>query len=503
MKFYISLLTFWPLAFCFSCEQSIEGIDKIYLINLDSRADRLNKVQSTLQEYEIAACRFPAIDGHKISFDTLIDIAFICEPELSSQRWLTTPLKDGTLSYTLLSKNAKPMPVFSEWMSIGAVGCALSHLSILKEAYELEYETIWVLEDDILILKNPNILSKLIKELDSLTNKEWDILYTDSDEIGLENCSPETFWWMWRPDFDQNISFTFRQKLNDTFTRIGSRSRTHSMIIRRSGIKKILDHFEKHRLFLPIDHEIAFAKDIILYMLSDSVVTFNTLEDTNIQKVESLTFINHDELWSNHKENVINNLSLFPGWCNSEKAECLMDFLYKRQDHSFLCVEIGTFGGSTSFPIISTLKYFKKGHLYTIDAWNHENALEGLTKNDPNYLWWSNVNFEFLKDNFKEQLSSLNLSEWCTIIHDSSSMAVNNFKDNSIDMLFIDGNFSEIGSFQDLILYFPKVKKGGYIWLNDANSFSKRSSIGFLIEKCDFIAEESLRNSCVVFQKKY
>lgn len=502
MKFYFHFIAFWPLAFCSSYEQPIKGIDEIYLINLDFRSDRLNTVQNALHEYKISASRYPAIDGHKIPIETLLDIAFQCPPELSNHRWLTTPLKDGALIYTLLSKEATPIPVFSEWMSIGAVGCALSHLSLLKEAYELGYETIWVLEDDILILKDPKILSKLINKLDSITNKQWDLLYTDSDDLGFENCSPESFWWMWRPDFDENITFTFRQRLNNTFIRIGSRSRTHSMIIRRSGIKKILDHFEKHRLFLPIDHEIAFAKDIILYMLSDPVVTYNTSSDTNIQKVESLTFINHDSLWSNHKENVLKKISLFPGWCHVEKTEWLMDFMYKHQNHSFFCVEIGTFGGSTSFPIISTLKFLKQGHLYSIDAWNTKNALEGLEKNDPNYFWWSIVNFDFLKNNFIEQLSNLNLSEWCTIIHDSSLMAVNNFKDNSIDILFIDGNFSETGSLQDLKTYFPKVKEGGYIWLNDANMFSKRSSIGYLIEKCDFIAEESLRNSCAVFQKK-
>ena len=67
-------------------------------------------------------------------------------------------------------------------MSRGEIGIALSHLSVLQDAYDSGYETIWVMEDDIKIVSDPNMLSELIGELDVLLGKgNWDILFTDQD----------------------------------------------------------------------------------------------------------------------------------------------------------------------------------------------------------------------------------------------------------------------------------------------------------------------------------
>ena len=57
---------------------------------------------------------------------------------------------------------------FCHCMSVGTIAICLSHLSILQDAYDRGYKTIWVLEDDIQVApgKNPNILSELIEKLD-------------------------------------------------------------------------------------------------------------------------------------------------------------------------------------------------------------------------------------------------------------------------------------------------------------------------------------------------
>jgi len=51
-------------------------------------------------------------------------------------------------------------------MSRGAIGIILSHLSVLQDAYDAGYETIWVMEDDIELLGNPHSVSDLISELE-------------------------------------------------------------------------------------------------------------------------------------------------------------------------------------------------------------------------------------------------------------------------------------------------------------------------------------------------
>lgn len=465
---------------CFlSVGEAVEGIDKIYLINLDHRVDRLVRSQDALAPYGIKACRFPAVYGRKLSVETLKDVALECVSGMC--RWMRVPLKEGELGYAFA---AGAQPAFSEWTSIGDVGCCLSHWAVLREAYESGYETIWVMEDDILVEKDPHVLTGLIEKLDLMSEGKWDVLYTDADELPLE-CVPECYWWMWRPDLapQGDVRFSYRERVGEDFVRIGSRNRTHSMIIRRSGMKKLLDHFENNRIFLPIDHEIAFAKDIVLYMLSYPVVTFDSQGDSDIQVSEP----------------VIENVSGFYGWCSGEKEERLREFVLRHSPR--LCVEIGAFGGSTSYPIVSALKVLGTGHLYAIDAWSHEEAIRGFSSDDPNYEWWSSVDFEGIKVAFRKQLWARGLSPWCTLMQASSLKAVERFTDHSIDMLYVDGNFSAEGSLSDVMAYFPKVKPSGYIWLNDAHAPMKRASVAYLMERARFIPEASLRNGCVVFQK--
>ena len=44
---------------------------------------------------------------------------------------------------------------FSLALSRGAIGIILSHLSVLQDAYDAGYETIWVMEDDVEVLQMP------------------------------------------------------------------------------------------------------------------------------------------------------------------------------------------------------------------------------------------------------------------------------------------------------------------------------------------------------------
>lgn len=496
---FLTCLLFFQPSYCTPFPDTLKGIDQIYLINLDHRNDRLASVQAMLAPYGIYPSRFSAVYGKNIPMKTLCDIALICTPDMAKKWWMTTPADDGTLSYTLLNDKTAPQHVFCEWMTIGAVGCAMSHFSILKEAYEHNYETIWVLEDDILVDKDPRLLPELIVKLDQITGGNWDLLYTDRDDLSPDTDLSKKWWW--RPDLapEGDLRHSEREIISDDFIRIGSRIRTHSMIIRRSGIKKLLDHLQKNRLFLPIDHEIAFASGISLYMLSYPVVTYNPGADTDIQKPNPLPAVDHTRQWTNYKRKILDNASSFPGWCTREKAHCLMDFVQRHQP--LLCVEIGAFGGSTSYPIASALKFAKKGHLYAIDAWSNPEAVSGFAADDPNYPWWETVDLILVKDTFINELSQKKLMPWCSVIHATSRQAAAEFADNSIDMLYVDGNFSSSGSLEDLVTYFPKVKPGGHIWLNDANILSKRPTVAFLMERATFIPQESLRNWCALFQK--
>lgn len=260
---------------------SIKNIDYVYVINLDMRPERLKYTLEQLKPYGIVPERFSAIYGWNIPFSVLNDIGVHFAPGMwSARRYNQTPSQwNGETHLVSSSQIAFGSTIFSTETNLGAIGCTLSHLSVLKDAYESNYETIWVMEDDIHIVKNPHLLSNLIEKLDLFVGKEnWDVLYTDCDYLmGLDENKDlfEQIPMKWRPDMP---NFDITQFLECTpvgehFLKIGSRLRTHSMIIRRSGMQKILDFYENHQIFLPIDHELFFIPKMQFYVPRENVAT--------------------------------------------------------------------------------------------------------------------------------------------------------------------------------------------------------------------------------------
>ena len=79
----------------------------------------------------------------------------------------------------------------------------------------------------------------------------------------------------WRPNFaplnpDQ---FLINQQVSPQFKKIGARYGAYSMILRRSGMKKILNFIKRHRIFLPYDMEFYLPPNINLYSVTDDVVS--------------------------------------------------------------------------------------------------------------------------------------------------------------------------------------------------------------------------------------
>jgi GR25 family glycosyltransferase involved in LPS biosynthesis len=267
-------------------EQQIRNIDFIYLINLDQRPERLERCRQQLMPYGIHPFRFSAVYGWTLSVDTLNDIGVKFLPGMERGHWASHfPFDgDGNPEDDFLREACYGKTYFSRWMTRGAIGCALSHLSVLQDAYDSGYQTIWVMEDDIDIKDNPHKLADLIDSLDALVGSEgWDVLYTDMVES--EHClDPKlSYWWMWRPDLPSmdNTALAKLTILNEDFAQIGSRAFVHSMIIRRSGMKKILDFIKNKGIYIPYDHELSLAPGIQLYCLRKNLVTFKkTSSDT-------------------------------------------------------------------------------------------------------------------------------------------------------------------------------------------------------------------------------
>ena len=111
-------------------------------------------------------------------------------------------------------------------------------------------------------------------------------------------------------------------------------------------------------------------------------------------------------------------------------------------------VEIGVHKGDLSKCILSNWD----GTLYMVDTWSpmedyHDDSMSGDL--------FTNLNKTI--ENIKEY------QDRGLIIRMTSEQASNLFADNSLDFVYIDGNHKYEYVLQDLNLWYPKVKKGGYL----------------------------------------
>lgn len=195
-------------------------------------------------------------------------------------------------------------------------------------------------------------------------------------------------------------------------------------------------------------------------------------------------------------------LPTIQGWCTIEKATKLIELIVSNKLET--CVEIGVFGGSSLVPQAMAIRYNGGGLVYGIDPWENNSALEEMVHPD-HRKWWGELNYNTIYNDCVKNLEKQKLSKYCKLMRAKSEDVVNEFKDESIDLLHIDGNHSEVLSYKDATLYLPKVKKNGYImfddiwWCEVENHVTTRKAIVYLLESCDRV--DTINNDCLVLQK--
>ena len=256
---------------------SMQNIDFIYMINLDGRPEKWQLSIDQLNRYGIYPYRFSAVNGWELSLEAINDVGLKFNPLMTGGFMGTSYHLNGNFepSHEIIQNYGQTY--FCHCMARGTIGIVLSHLSILQDAYDSGYETIWVMEDDIEVLQDPRIIPELINRLDSVVGKKnWDILFTDLDIRDQNGYHKSTIWAAERPDysvFSKENDFTENRVVSADFRKIGARYGATSMIIRRSGIIKLLQFYQTHAVFLPYDLDFIYPRKIKLYTVLDDVVS--------------------------------------------------------------------------------------------------------------------------------------------------------------------------------------------------------------------------------------
>ncbi|XP_012220536.2 glycosyltransferase 25 family member isoform X2 [Linepithema humile] len=128
------------------------GLDHIYMINLLRRPERRNRMKRLFKEIGILAEIIDAVDGRTLNENTL-------------KEWGVAPLPEYLDPY-----HKRPM-------TMGEIGCFLSHYVVWQKVLERGYERVMVLEDDVRF--EPFFRQKvnyILAELFDL-GTQWDLVY--------------------------------------------------------------------------------------------------------------------------------------------------------------------------------------------------------------------------------------------------------------------------------------------------------------------------------------
>ncbi len=258
----------------------IPGVDFLYMINLDARPEKYALARRYLEAYGIRPYRFSAVSGWELSKRAVQDVGVKFRPGMTPLLATTYPtdVEEMIQSHELMEEGDKTY--FAHCMPLGAIGCALSHISVLQDAYDAGYQTIWVMEDDIEVLDDPHRISDLVAELDGLVGPDrWDVLFTDVDYRTAAGTYLPANGMAKRPDLDCRPETRFSEKYTKTvqispnLRKIAARFGTTSMVIRRSGIAKLLAFFKARHIFLPHDLDNHLPDGIQRYGLTFDLVT--------------------------------------------------------------------------------------------------------------------------------------------------------------------------------------------------------------------------------------
>lgn len=135
-------------------------------------------------------------------------------------------------------------------------------------------------------------------------------------------------------------------------------------------------------------------------------------------------------------------------------------------------VEVGVWKGKNASSLLSRLSGLT---LYMVDRWqaytDEERGRDGISEQAK----MRQDNFSVAEREARKAVAPF--GRRAVVLKMSSSEAVEQFDDASLDFVFLDGDHSYEGLKQDIELWLPKVKPGGYLCGHDYTPAGKRPGI--------------------------
>lgn len=180
------------------------------------------------------------------------------------------------------------------------------------------------------------------------------------------------------------------------------------------------------------------------------------------------------------------------GWSNSvPNIEKYIQKEFTNGQTQRIIIEIGVQGGCSLLKTFDLIEG-KNVKLYGIDIW--ENFIDNGSNGIPSTFFTEDsiskviILMKECRLNLRNIISAYNSSGQVELIHGSSRSynIISRFEDNSVDLLYIDGDHGFQGCYLDLINWYPKVKYGGCIINDDYGSGTVKRAVD---QFCEDIGE--------------
>lgn len=139
-------------------------------------------------------------------------------------------------------------------VSLGQVGCLLSHINILKDAINNNYDKILILEDDIIISKS---FTSRLHEINSLIQDDWNIIYLGVSQHNWDNIH-----------------------INDNIYNADKSTGSFAYMVHNSFYQTLLNTFEK--MNKPVDNYLVQLQESNYFKVIYPNIIYCDLENSNI-----------------------------------------------------------------------------------------------------------------------------------------------------------------------------------------------------------------------------
>lgn len=164
----------------------------------------------------------------------------------------------------------------------------------------------------------------------------------------------------------------------------------------------------------------------------------------------------------------------FGGGCSQHKAEVMAELVVREGLQA--AVDIGVYRGRSLLPLAAAFRWTGRGMAVGVDPYASEAAVQsdGHTLGPVLVEWAHAQDWDGLHRDLLALIAEEGLDDVARIVRQRSDEAARLFGNGTLDLVHIDGNHDAARVADDLARYWPLVRPGGYIVLDDVTWKSVR-----------------------------